>query len=200
MRPPDVYRNVHTRRLFALTVLVALVWPATANAYGGSYAFDGGTTRQRNEVRAALEASAFPWSVVPARITIHIGRNAETEAAPGEIWLNSRLLDSGRFSWGVIQHEYAHQVDFFLLNADRRATLLRLLGGRGWCYEVSGLAHAQYGCERFATTLAWSFWPSGDNCLRPRARSDEAAAMRPRAFRALLAKMLGLHAAPLRVR
>ena len=31
---------------------------------------------------------------------------------PGQIWLDASLLDSGRFSWGVVQHEYAHQVDF----------------------------------------------------------------------------------------
>jgi hypothetical protein len=184
----------------ALLTALALALPATADALGGNYVFDGGTARQQNEVRSALEASAFPWSVVPERITIHIRRSASSEATRGEIWLNSRLLDSGQFSWGIVQDEYAHQVDFFLLNDERRATLLRLLGGRDWCYGISGLAHAQYGCERFASTLAWSFWPSRHNCLRPKSPSDEAAAMRPRAFRALLARMLGLQRVPYRVR
>jgi hypothetical protein len=184
----------------ALLVAIAVACPATADAFDGNYVFDGGTARQQNEVRSALEASAFPWSIVPERITIHIRRNAQSEATRGEIWLNSRLLDSGPFSWGIVQDEYAHQVDFFLLDAERRATLLRRLGGRDWCYGISGLAHAQYGCERFASTLAWSFWPSRQNCLRPKSPSDEAAAMRPRAFRALLMQMLGLQTAPYRVR
>jgi hypothetical protein len=189
-----------SRPLAVLVLLVALALPATAEAAGGNYTFDGGTARQQNEVRSALDASTFPWSVVPARITIHIRRNVQSKATLGQIWLNSRLLDSGRFSWGIVQDEYAHQVDFFLLDGERRTKLLRLLGGRDWCYGISGLAHGQYGCERFAATLAWSFWPSRQNALRPGSPSAESAAMRPRAFRAVLARMLELPMAPLRVR
>ena len=81
-----------------------------------------------------------------APIVIHIGRGDGPHAAAGEIWLDASLLDSGRFSWGVIQHEYAHQVDFALLTDPMRARLEALLGGSSWW---SG-SHDSLACERFA--------------------------------------------------
>jgi hypothetical protein len=63
---------------------------------------------------------------------------------------------------------------------------------------VPGLPHDEYGCERFASTLAWSFWPSPQNCMRPSATYDESAALAPRSFRRLVARLthdpaLGAH-------
>jgi hypothetical protein len=102
------------------------------------------------------------------------------------------LLDSGAFSWGVVQHEYAHQVDFFLLDDAARAKLDSALGATTWCYgDAPVLQHSQYGCERFASTLAWSYWQSSLNSMSPSDVGPESAAMKPAAFRALLAGILG---------
>jgi hypothetical protein len=90
-----------------------------------------------------------------------------------------------------VQHEYAHQVDFFLLDDAKRALLLDRLGGADWCYSAPGLAHSAYGCERFASTLAWAYWPNAANTMRPASPRDESAAMAPASFRALLASLIG---------
>jgi len=173
-----------------LCVAVAWVLPPTARAGGGNYLFQGGTRAERQVVISALEASSFEWDLVPAAITIHIAHGADSVAVPGEIWLDANLLDAGTFARGVVQHEYAHEVDYFLLDDVRRARILPLLGGSAWCYDVAILPHAQYGCERFASTLAWSYWPSADNCMKPEGRGDESAAMPPRRFRAFLDALL----------
>jgi hypothetical protein len=184
-------------RTLLATSALALVFAGGAQAAGGHYVFDGGNRIQQTQVRKALNASSFDWSVVPATITIHIDRGHYSEATYGQIWLDANLLDSGSFSWGVVQHEYAHQVDFFLLNDTRRA-LLAGLGGKAWWatgIQASGapngtLAHAELTSERFASTLAWAYWPSPSNSMRPTSATDESAAMAPAAFRALLAKVL----------
>jgi hypothetical protein len=177
--------------LLALT-LAALVLPGTASARGGDYVFDGGTREQRWQVRAALEASSFDWSVVADTVTIHIHSDVPTQATPGHIWLDARLVGSGRFAWAAIQDEYAHQVDFSLFDEATRERLTEELGARDWCYGVAGLEHAAYGCERFASTLVWAYWPSRDNAYRPTSPRDESAAMSPRRFRALVTDLLGI--------
>jgi hypothetical protein len=150
-------------------VVAALLLPSVGGAVGGRYAFAGGTPRERIEVVRALDASSFDWQLVAARITIHIERGTPSRATPGEIWLDANLLEAGSFAWGVIQHEYAHQVDFFLLTAATRALLLAELGGSTWCKQGAGPS-PDLGCERFASTLAWAYWPSADNCMRPTTR------------------------------
>ena len=156
-------------RLLIVLALAVLAWPAVAGARGGNYVFDGGTPRQQAQVRIALEASGFNWSVVPARIVIHLKKTTDTYATRGEIFVDADLLGSGIFAWGAIQHEYAHQVDYFLLDDGKRARLLRLLGGITW-FAGDGatvfkhkLQHGMFGCERFASTLAWAYWMSPDN-------------------------------------
>jgi hypothetical protein len=170
---------------------MALAVPPATTGAGNGYAFDGGTIAERQVVVSALEASAFDWSVVPGTVTIHIVRGEQSRSIPHEIWLDADLLDAGTFAWGVVQHEYAHQVDYLLLDDAQRATLLTRLGGRDWCHGVPGLAHSEYGCERFASTLAWSFWPSPDNSMKPAGPRDESAAMAPGQFRALVARLTG---------
>jgi hypothetical protein len=177
--------------VIAAAAAIALAVPANALASGGSYVFDGGTPAEQTQVRGALDASSFDWNIVPATVTIHITREATTEAAPGEIWVDAALLDSGRFSWGVVQHEYAHQVDFFLFNDQIRAELLKQLGGKDWCNSsVAGLSHAAYGCEQFASALAWAYWPTADNCMEPKSKNDEGGRLQPAQFRALLTSLL----------
>ena len=185
------------RRRFLITLLIvaaaALGLAGRAAATGGNYVFDGGTAAEQATVRAALDASSFDWSLVPGRLTIHIRRGiAVSESVPGQTWLDADLLDSGTFSWGVVQMEYAQQVQFLLLDDAQRAELVTALHAKDWCYEVPGTSVPDNACERFAATLAWAYWPSPQNSMQPSAPDDESAAMAPAAFRALLASMLGV--------
>jgi hypothetical protein len=177
------------RMLLVIAAALALAGPA--QAAGGDYVFDGGSKGQRAEVRAALAASSFDWSLVPARVTVHIRPLDHSYSTPGHVWLDADLLSAGRFAWAVVQDEYAHQVDFFLFDSAARSRLNAVLGARDWCYGVKGLAHHEYGCERFASTLVWAYWPSKDNAYRPQSSNDESAAMAPAPFRALLGELLG---------
>jgi hypothetical protein len=170
--------------------LALLEGPASAQAAAGGYTFDGGNARQRAVVHAALGASRFDWSLVPGHVTIHITQGGSSYATRGEIWLSAKLLSHGRSAWGVVQHEYAHQVDFFLFDAKIRRTLNRALGGTSW-WSRGGehLRHSQYGSERFASTLAWAYWPSRENTLM-RYAHDEATALPPARFRRLLSNLV----------
>ena len=177
------------RRLVLPLVLAFALAPA-AQASGGRYAFDGGTRAQRGQVTSALRASSFDWSLVPGQIVIHIGKGISSHAVAGQIWLDGGLLDTGRFSWGVVQHEYAHQVDFGLLSDPMRAELQPLLQGSAWWGSLD--QHAQLGCERFADELAWAYWQSPDNVMKPDSATDEGGQMSPAAFRAALRSVLGV--------
>jgi len=126
-------------------------------------------------------------------VQIKIRRGVPAQSRPGEIWLDGRLLSSGPFAWGVVQDEYAHQIDYFLLGGEARAILNEALGGRVWCRtDVANLPHSAYGCERFASTVVWAYWPDEQNAYRPRGPADESAAMAPGLFRALLERLLGV--------
>lgn len=175
-----------------LALVGALLLPGSALARGGDYVFDGGTAAHQRQVRAALEASRFDWNAVPAQVTIHIRRGVPTHATRGHIWLDGNLVGSGKFAWASIQDEYAHQIHFFHFDNATETRLTTELGARDWCYGISGLRHGEYGCERFTSTLVWSFWPSRDNVYRPTSPSDESAAMAPARFRALVAGLLGI--------
>lgn len=170
-----------------VTVVAALVLAPAAFAKGGVHVFDGGTRAEQAQVQAALDASAFDFSVVPGPVTIHIARGSASRSVPGQIWLDASLLDGGRLAWGVVQHEYAHQVDFSVLDDGDRAALRSALGGDAWC---SGAVHARLTCERFADLVAWAYWSSADNVMRPSGLADEGAQMTPAAFRSLLANLL----------
>lgn len=176
----------------AASMLASAIGAQSAAAAGGNYTFAGGTRAERAQVRAALDASLFDWSVVPEQVTIRIAPGLASSAEAGTIELDSGLLHAGRFAWGVIQHEYAHEVDFFLLDDARRATLTQRLGGTSWWQTQSLLPHHALSCERFASTLAWAYWPSLDNVLRPVSTGDEAGGMPAGDFRALLSRLLGL--------
>jgi len=182
------------RPLVALVValLAALALSGGALASGGNYVFQGGTPYEQLQVRSALDASSFNWSIIPEPITITIAPLGISEAVPGQIWLDPSVLDSGEFSWGIVQHEYAHEVDFELLNAATEAQLEIALGGTAWCYaDNPSLQHNQYGCERFASTLAWAYWQNPDNCMQPSMIAGESGGMQPGAFRALMTTILG---------
>lgn len=189
--PPDDQQEQMLRRLAAV-IAAAFVFPACAQAAGGDYVFDGASPSERSTVRAALNASSFDWGVVPKQVTIHAGRYGVSHSTPGHVWLDRGLLASGRFAWATVMDEYAHQVDFFVLDPTRRALLQQRLGASAWCYEVSGLAHGAHGCERFASMVAWAYWPSKDNAYRPASPSDESAAMPAGEFRTLLSIVVGV--------
>jgi hypothetical protein len=177
-------------------VLMLLARPGSGAASGGRYVFAGGTPAEQAQVTAALAASSFDWSVVPGTIVVHIARGSTSDATPGSLWLDADLLDAGRFAWGVVQHEYAHEVDFLVLSGAQRAQLQLLLGGRTW-WNDGTLPHADYGCERFADEVAWAYWPDSDNVMRPASSQDEGGQVPPAAFRRALETLLpGLAASP----
>jgi hypothetical protein len=181
-------------RLF-VSLFVALGIAPAAQAAGGHYAFDGGTKAERSQVTSALNASSFDWNLVPGQVVIHIGTAVSPHAVAGQIWLDGGLLDTGRFSWGVVQHEYAHQVDFGVLTDVMRGELQPLLQAAAWWGTPS--QHAELGCERFADELAWAYWQSPANVMQPDSASAEGGQLSPAAFRAALASVLGLP--PIRV-
>jgi hypothetical protein len=171
---------------------LALALAPAALASGGHYTFAGGTSGEQQQVTQALEASTFDWNLVPAQVTIHIVRGIPVSySTPGQIWLDADLLDSGSFAWGVVQMEFGQQVQYTLLDADARSRLVGLLGARQWCYDDPTLARGSNACERFAAMLAWSYWPSAANSMRPAGSSDWSASMSPKAFRTLLVQLIG---------
>ncbi len=177
--------------LTLISAICSFAFAQSALAGGGSYAFSGGTPKEQATVHAALEASSFSWGLIPRTIQINIGTYGDSYSTYGQIYLDASLLDSGRFAWGVVQHEMGHQVDFFLFDDTKRAQLEQLLGGQDWCYSVPGLKHSDYGCERFASELAWAYWPSADNSMRPSSSTDEAGAIPVAQFRAVLTQLIG---------
>jgi hypothetical protein len=183
------------RLLIQLCVAATMLAIAPAAfASGGNYMFDGGSQPQQAQVTAALNASSFPWSIVPGPVVIHIQRGAASSAAPNQIWLDANLLDAGRFAWGVVQHEYAHQVDFALLTPATRAQLHSALGGTAWSGPEG---HSSLDCERFADLVSWAYWGSADNVMKPLSAQDEGGQVTPTVFRAALAAILpGLPTAP----
>jgi hypothetical protein len=173
-----------------LLALALLSSPGKAKAQSAGYSFVGGTARQQATVRNALDASSFDWNLVPGAVTIHIAKGVSgSYSTKGNIWLEPALLTHGAKAWGVIQHEYAHQIDFFLFDSTIRARLTKLLGAKTWWAGQSSLRHSQLGCERFASTLAWAYWPSRQNTLIRFAHA-EATAMPPAKFRRLLDNLL----------
>jgi len=188
-------RRVLQTLLPAAVAALVFAHAGTAQAAGGNYRFDGGSALERTQVREALKASSFDWSLVKAQVTIHIQRGTVSHAVPGEIWLDADLLDSGRFSWATVQDEYSHQVDFFLFTPEIRAQLQAALGAKAWCYENGSIqAHGDQGCERFTSLLPWAYWQSPDNAYKPTAKTDESAAMAPTRFKALLSRLIGTRA------
>ena len=200
----DRTRATSSGRALAAAVSVAALSLALTSApdgfaAGGRYTVNGGTKAQRAQVRLALDASSFDWGLIPGDVQIKIRRGVFPQSRPGEIWLDGRLLSTGPFAWAVVQDEYAHQIDYFLLDGEARAILNEALGGRVWCRtDVANLPHSAYGCERFASSVVWAYWQDEQNAYRPRAPGDESAAMAPDRFRGLLEGLLRV-APPARV-
>ena len=180
--------RVSFRAVAATALCAAALAAGPAGAADGTYSIDGGTVAERAQVHAALRASAFDWSVVPP-VIVRISLGAPSSATPGHVILDANLLDAGRLAWGVIQHEFAHELDFLVLDDATRVRLTSLLGGASW-WAAPGVGHDQLTSERFASTLAWSYWPAPDNIMRPVGQRDESAAAPPAAFRVLLGALL----------
>jgi hypothetical protein len=169
---------------------VTLALAGNALARTGNYVFAGGTPAEQANVRAALDASAFDWSLVPAQITIQIGRDYPSAAWRGTISLDSNVVDAGRLAWGTIQHEYAHQVDYFVLDDAKRTIIQSAIGGRSWWLQP-GLVHSDLTSERFASTLAWAYWPMPGNLMSPSSLGIESGAIPAAKFRVLLTRLIG---------
>src|SRR5690349_17813247 len=101
------------RRLILTLVTAALcgAFAQSALAAGGSYSFAGGTRAEQATVRSALQASSFDWGLLPQAVVVHIGSYGDSYSTYGNVFVDASLLDSGRFAWGVVQHEFGHQVD-----------------------------------------------------------------------------------------
>jgi hypothetical protein len=180
-------------RTTLIALLASLALAGTAQAAGGNYVIEGGSPQTQETVRAALNASSFDFNRVPAQITIKISRCGCAGARPGVIVLDEAVLSDtslgSRYSWGIIQHEYAHQIDYFLFQESDRAAVRRTLGGQDWCYEVARLGHDEHGCERFADVFSWAFWPAKGNILRADAKAI-APKMTPKKLRAFVNRLL----------
>ena len=72
-----------------------------------------------------------------------------------------------------------------------QAQLTAQLGATQWCYENRLLPPGANACERFAATLAWAYWPTPENSLKPVGPRDWSASMNARTFRILLARLIG---------
>ena len=188
---PEAKRAMRRTLLTLFSAICFFAFAQSALAGGGSFAFTGGTPKEQATVHSALQASSFDWGLIPSTITIHIGAYGDSYSTYGQVFLDASLLDSGRFAWGIVQHELGHQVDFFLFDDAKRTQLLQLLGGKDWCYSISGLKHSDYGCERFASELAWAYWQSPDNSMKPSSSSDEAGSIPAAQFRAVLTQLIG---------
>src|SRR3989442_9471730 len=108
------------RPVLSVLAGACFVFAPSALAGGGNYTFVGGTAQEQATVRSALDASSFDWGLIPGSITFTIGSVGTSYSTYGHVFIDSKLLDSGRFSWGVVQHEMGHQVDFFLLDDAKR--------------------------------------------------------------------------------
>jgi len=121
-------------------------------------------------------------------VTVHI-KAGGCYAGKGQNWLDPQMLADGRDAWGIVQHEFAHQVDYFLLDDRTRKELTGVLGAKLWWPGSRSLPHDAYGAERFASTFAWAYWPSAHNSLYRRVHS-EATAMPVLKFRRLIDSLL----------
>jgi hypothetical protein len=150
----------------------------------------GGSDAARAEVIAALDASAFDWSVIGRPVTVQIFDCGCAGSRPDVVVLDETLLASspyGRaYSWGIVQHEFAHQVWWYALDDARRSELQTVLGGTDLCYEQPGLPHDAHACELFASTLGWAYWPVAGNPMQAE------RVMGARQFRRLPSRMLGV--------
>jgi hypothetical protein len=75
---------------------------------------------------------------------------------------------------------------WFALDDKQRSELQGVLGGSDLCYEQPGLPHEAHACERFASTLAWAYWPVAGSS------TQSERVMGARKFRRLVGRMLGL--------
>jgi hypothetical protein len=178
------------RHLVLLVALVALALPGAAGAADVALEFSGGSDAARAEVLAALDASAFDWSLIGRPVTVQIYACGCAGSRPGVVVVDETMLAAspyGRaYTWGIVQHEFAHQVWWYALDDGRRSQFQTLLGGADLCYEQPGLPHDAHACELFASTLGWAYWPVAGNPMQAE------KVMGARQFRRLLSRMLGV--------
>lgn len=161
-------------------------------AAGGRYLVYGGTAEQQGQVRFALEVSTFDWGIVGKPVVIHITPGGGVFATRGHIWIPASVVDGSPKSWLEIQGEYAHQVDFFVLSDPVRRKFQALLGGSAWWYTSSLRPPEEYTSERFASLLAWAYWPGPQKSLPMRWKSGDSLAVLAARFRALMQKLVGV--------
>lgn len=129
-------------------------------------------------------------------IDVRIAPGAPTQSFPGVVVFDANVLEMGTFAWGIVQHEFAHQLDFLLLDDGDRKALRSMLGGQAWCWNdvAMDVGHGYLSCERFASTVAWSFWQSPENALRP--GEETVVRIDPVRLARALSHALGVSVAP----
>ena len=134
------------------------------------------------------EASSFDWSLIPGTITVHIGglRRLVLGLRATSTW-TPPSLDSGRFAWGVVQHEFAPPGR--LLPLRRRASghsCSQCARRQGLVLSVPSLDALRLRLRALRLELAWAYWQSPDNVMKPQKTERRVAASCPCAqFRAL---------------
>ena len=180
-----------------LAGFAALALPARPAARGGHYAFDGGTPASRPRCASRSRSAASTGTSCPTTVTIHLHRGSGSYATPGAIWIDTELARLRHVRVGPDPARVRPPGRLLpsrrrtAQRAERRARRARLVGEPGR-RRLHGPDHASLGAERFASTLAWSYWQSPANSLTPTSKKDESAAMAPASFRALLARVLGI--------
>lgn len=190
-----------------LAAVVAALFLA-GSAVAGTVNVDGGTPFEQQQVRLALAASKFDYGQIPAPVTVHVVPPSDAHleggvdagySIPGEVWISSRWLDFGAAGWGFVQHEFGHEIDYYVLTDAQRAALLSHLDPTGsttsWCDH--SVAYDARPCEWFASELSWAFWPVGANLQDPTTTKGLSGHLPPDQFRAAV-ESLGL-AQPTRV-
>ena len=192
-RPQDDDFSTCFARLVLAATLLALVLPgsAVATSAGAYVAFDGGSVRERAQVRAALQTSSFDWAVVQQQTTVHIGTYGTSYSTPGHVWLDARPAPHGQASRGRPSWTSSPTRSTSSCSTSRAARSSGEASGPRPGATSSPSRPLALGRERFASMVAWAYWPSKENAYRPRSRTDETAAMPAPAFRALLADLIG---------
>ena len=130
--------------------------------------------RQQATVRAALEVSSFDWSVLPARSSSTSRRSAAPTPRPATSTSTARCSTPAA-SRGASSSTSSHTRSTSSSSTTRsaRRSTQRSAAATG-ATASPGLAHSAYGCERFASELAWAYWPSADNSMSPAATHGES--------------------------
>lgn len=182
--------TIHRMKVALAALVAALTLAGTAAA--ADVRFDGGTPFEQQQVTQALASWRVDTSSLPT-ITVHVvppsdphlGNGAAAGySIPGDVWLSSYWLDFGQAGWGFVQHEFGHELDYYVLTDAQRAELMKLFGASTWCDHSQ--PYTERACEWFASELSWAFWPTQTNLQDPGTTNGLSGHVDPAKLRALI--------------